>query len=385
MGTCCGKESYSEHGIETALGGDLNNLLISTGDQDYIKERQVIMKNMRLNLKAQLEAQADKLGKKMRMQQFLSLIPEEIKESFFNPFEKEVSNEQLEELIQYDPIELPNGDVYYGYWNKDLEKEGPGQLIQTNKKTYIYGLFQAGKLYKGKIISPLGEYIGEIENFIPNGKGKFIPKNGNTYEGEFVKGIKEGNGTLLFPDGSKYWGAFTNDVINGEGEFIWNNGYYYKGEIQNGMINGNGVLKGPNGSKYTGTFKNGIFHGKGKFIWGDSNINTKDKNSFLETYMGEYNNGKKEGKGTYQLMNGDFFSGTFFADKQHGRGELETNDTIYRALWKNGQIAEQPQIEKKELVDDYIPTGEHNLNFQVRKEDLDIKNCNYLNFELLGK
>ena len=50
MGTCCGKESYSEHGIETALGGDLNNLLISTGDQDYIKERQVIMKNMRLIL-----------------------------------------------------------------------------------------------------------------------------------------------------------------------------------------------------------------------------------------------------------------------------------------------------------------------------------------------
>ena len=210
-------------------------------------------------------------------------------------------------------------------------------------------------------------------------------KDKTVYEGDFVEGVKEGNGSLIYPDGTKYWGDFTKGEIEGEGEFIWNNGYYYKGGIKNGIFNGKGVLKAPNGSRYNGDFLNGVYHGKGKFLWGDPSYNPKDQNSFQESYVGEYSHGKKEGKGQYQLKNGDIFEGEFFADKPHGRGELETNDSIYKALWKNGQIAEQPQIEKKEDIDPSISSTEHNLNFVVRKEDIDITQCKYINISQLGK
>ena len=32
-----------------------------------------------------------------------------------------------------------------------------------------------------------GEYTGELKGRKPNGKGKTIYKNGNTYEGEYIK------------------------------------------------------------------------------------------------------------------------------------------------------------------------------------------------------
>lgn len=35
----------------------------------------------------------------------------------------------------------------------------------------------------------------------PNGKGKTVFKNGDVYEGEYVKGKREGYGIYTFPDG----------------------------------------------------------------------------------------------------------------------------------------------------------------------------------------
>ena len=39
------------------------------------------------------------------------------------------------------------------------------------------------------------EYTGELKGRRPNGKGKTVFKNGDTYEGEYVKGKREGEGT----------------------------------------------------------------------------------------------------------------------------------------------------------------------------------------------
>lgn len=35
----------------------------------------------------------------------------------------------------------------------------------------------------------------------PNGKGKTVFKNGDVFEGEYVKGKREGYGIYMFPDG----------------------------------------------------------------------------------------------------------------------------------------------------------------------------------------
>ena len=42
------------------------------------------------------------------------------------------------------------------------------------------------------------EYTGELKGKRPNGKGKTVFKNGDVYEGEYVKGKREGYGTYIF-------------------------------------------------------------------------------------------------------------------------------------------------------------------------------------------
>ena len=40
-------------------------------------------------------------------------------------------------------------------------------------------------------------YTGELKGRRPNGKGKTLFKNGDSYEGEYVKGTREGYGVYI--------------------------------------------------------------------------------------------------------------------------------------------------------------------------------------------
>ena len=48
------------------------------------------------------------------------------------------------------------------------------------------------------------DYVGELVNDKPHGKGTITYENGDSYEGEWKEGLKEGKGTLNSPDGCKY-------------------------------------------------------------------------------------------------------------------------------------------------------------------------------------
>ena len=48
-----------------------------------------------------------------------------------------------------------------------------------------------------------GEYTGELKGRKPNGKGKTIYKNGNTYEEEYIKGTRDGNRTYTYHEREK--------------------------------------------------------------------------------------------------------------------------------------------------------------------------------------
>lgn len=52
-----------------------------------------------------------------------------------------------------------------------------------------------------------GEYTGELKGRKPNGKGKTIYKNGNTYEGEYIKGKREGERDIYVSRWRKVCGA----------------------------------------------------------------------------------------------------------------------------------------------------------------------------------
>ena len=57
-----------------------------------------------------------------------------------------------------------------------------------------------------------------IKKGFANGKGTQYNKNGDiVYEGDFVNGVKEGNGKHFYDDGTYYIGRFKNGVSHGKG------------------------------------------------------------------------------------------------------------------------------------------------------------------------
>ena len=86
-------------------------------------------------------------------------------------------------------------------------------------------------------------------------------ENGEYYIGQWKKDLKNGKGTLYYPNGNiQYEGDWVNNKKEGNGKYILEDGEYYKGEWKNGSINGKGTLYYSNGNiQYEGDFINGEF------------------------------------------------------------------------------------------------------------------------------
>jgi hypothetical protein len=69
-----------------------------------------------------------------------------------------------------------------------------------------------------------GKYQGQIdENRKMHGEGIFIYNNDDFYEGEFVKGLREGEGEYTWKDGSTFVGTWKEDTKNGWGLYKTDN------------------------------------------------------------------------------------------------------------------------------------------------------------------
>ena len=74
--------------------------------------------------------------------------------------------------------------------------------------------------YNENITSTIPEFVytGELDEGQPNGIGKMIYKNGDTYEGSFVNGNRHGRGIYTFKNGIIFKCQWINDVANGWAE-----------------------------------------------------------------------------------------------------------------------------------------------------------------------
>ena len=99
--------------------------------------------------------------------------------------------------------------------------------------------------------------------------------------------------------------AKNNKTIN------YSDGSKYIGETQNGKPNGQGTFTWPNGDKYVGNFSDNKIHGQGTLTYADGN-----------KFVGEFKNSKSSGKGTFTWSNGDKYVGNFSDNKIHGQGTL---------------------------------------------------------------
>jgi len=71
------------------------------------------------------------------------------------------------------------------------------------------------------------------------------------------------DGTLTFPDGSKYVGQVKDGKPHGQGTLTFPGGYKYEGQFKNGAFHGHGTMTWSDGGKYEGQWSDGAFHGYG--------------------------------------------------------------------------------------------------------------------------
>lgn len=140
--------------------------------------------------------------------------------------------------------------IYKGEWKNEL-KSGEGTEYFVNGEVKYKGHFSHGHYnglgelhwmngehYKGNFVNGECHGFGKLFGFgyyfeildqplSPFGKIK-------EYEGDFVHNKKEGFGTAIYKDGSRYQGFWKNDKYHGEGIFYKTNGEYITGHWEDG-------------------------------------------------------------------------------------------------------------------------------------------------------
>ena len=214
-----------------------------------------------------------------------------------------------------------------------------------------------------------GLYTGEWDkkNERPNGTGTFVMEEAaGTYEGEWVDGVAEGQGTYTSTDGYGYVyeGEFQNNERSGKGTMTWETGegvaYVYEGEFQNGKRSGKGIMTwktdGEVAGTYEGDFADDWINGYGTCTWPSG-----------QAYEGEWKNGRFNGKGTLTYADGSVYEGEFVDDKKNGEGTYTKADgTVVTENWVNGSKVETLTLEDGTYtggVSDGKPNGQGTMEY----------------------
>uniref|UniRef100_A0A7S2RYY8 MORN repeat protein n=1 Tax=Mucochytrium quahogii TaxID=96639 RepID=A0A7S2RYY8_9STRA len=224
-------------------------------------------------------------------------------------------------------VTLPNGVTLPQGWGKlEYPKKNRGK-----KPIWCAGLFKDGELngYGVAVFKEKVEwYEGEFVNGVMQGNGTFRHRSGMTTSGEFENNVVHGYGQREFPNGDKFCGEFRNGLSCGQGVYKFENGDVYEGQFSNDGANGFGIKQFTGGVRYTGTFKGDKMNGKGvlQFPMGD-------------VYKGWFLDDMMHGRGIYQFENGDWCSGEFENDRMNGVGEFFfMNGDKYVGSFKNDEM-----------------------------------------------
>lgn len=228
-------------------------------------------------------------------------------------------------------------------YKKELNRE----YNSSNLKEFLYckgviqfydGSFYNGswnKEYKKQGIGSLlmidgSKYVGQFVNDDIEGKGYYIDTSGRMYIGEFREGKANGQGkiTIEKDPGYIYIGSFKNNLFDGYGEETLPNGNIYKGQFREGYKESSGILQFSEGSCYEGEFQKSAISGKGVFKWKDGRV-----------YEGDFLDNKLHGKGKTTWVDGSYYDGEYKNDQFNGYGELVSSDgSIFKGNWQNNCI-----------------------------------------------
>ena len=227
---------------------------------------------------------------------------------------------------------------------------GNGESINFTNGEKFSGEFKHGfPIYGTGFSSDGSKYVGQLAAGKKHGQGTITYPNGLTYVGLFKYGKFDGHGILTFADGAKYVGEFKDDNQNGQGTLTMSDGTTHVGQFKNGKANGLGIMTFPDGEKHEGEFKDGLMNGKGSIILASGSTYVgmlKDdrkhgKGTYTwhdgRKYLGDYKFGARHGWGTYTWPGGNKYEGQYMNGEKHGWGTLfMSSGNKYEGEFKDG-------------------------------------------------
>lgn len=207
---------------------------------------------------------------------------------------------------------------------------GLGNLIVNNMKYegQLLDGFPSGEgtmTWTGSSVEGFAAVKGNFTKGIPDGQVRITYSSGNIYEGMVKAGKLNGQGKLIYVDGSKksgtigpqkiafayYEGEFVNNMREGVGITYYKNGEKLEGQWEKDLFNGYGTATEENGLKYTGNWKSGNYNGQGRLDYADGSF-----------YVGQWLKGRRNGKGVFTSATGLKQEGDWSNDKYSGVGEV---------------------------------------------------------------
>mmetsp|Transcript_6908 Transcript_6908/g.13138 ORF Transcript_6908/g.13138 Transcript_6908/m.13138 type:complete len:384 (-) Transcript_6908:132-1283(-) len=170
-------------------------------------------------------------------------------------------------------------------------------------------------------------------------------RDGSTYFGEWVGGIKVGMGVLQFKDHCCYEGDFKGDMVWGLGRYVYKHGSTYTGQFYKGVRQGFG--------QYTCTVTGEVFSGEwyedqrgggpegqrgvGTYYWDDNTL-----------YLGHWEKGFQTGVGIFIYPDGRRYVGEWDQGMMHGLGMIESpNGSTSVGQWKHGRFVGERDMSKR--------------------------------------
>ncbi|BBN05629.1 hypothetical protein MPTK1_3g14670 [Marchantia polymorpha subsp. ruderalis] len=241
------------------------------------------------------------------------------------------------------------GGVHYKGMFKNGLLHGPGRLEWDNGSSFEGNFYYNRLLGKG-VYSWVGgaNYTGQIFDGLPHGQGKIEGPGGLVYQGRWDKGRRSGPGRMIYGTVATHEGTWKNDRKDGDGCLVYTSGSSYVGTWLDGKRHGKGKQieriipskeKGGKGALashilavegrpdtvfshcYEGEWLRGLPHGRGRSDW-PWDGKQKDASILINSYVGDYNQGMRHGKGTFFYASGALFKGNWQENMKVGLGVI---------------------------------------------------------------
>lgn len=201
---------------------------------------------------------------------------------------------------------------YNGQFENDMQ-HGVGYTATSSPPYFEKGMWRNG-------IKEGGSVISSSDSTVSSSSSASLDDN---YVGDKLNGQKHGNGTIVYPDGSKYRGQWQHDLRSGWGEYSDLFGDSYRGYWKSDEREGQGEAVYGTGDRYSGEWKNGKYNGAGKYV-----------SSVLGSTMeGTWYDGLMSGPGV-EITTKGVFEGNFLESAWCGQGKfMDSFGHTHVGLW----------------------------------------------------